>query len=194
MKEFILASGNVHKAQEFEELFDKNILKISAAKIKLEVEENGTTYQQNALIKASTYYQKFKTPVMSDDSGLFVEALPSLLGIYSARFGGPGLEDKDRALLLLEKMKGIPVEKRNAYFTCVLCFYLSPNEIYFFEGRMAGAIANNYCGEYGFGYDPVFIPKELGEDKTVAQAPEWKKLNCHRSHACAHAIKFFKPH
>lgn len=192
MKEFVLGSGNLHKTKEFEELFDKNILQIKAAPSKLDVIESGTTYLQNALIKAEAYYQQFKVPVMSDDSGLNVSALPDDLGIYSARFGGPELSDKERAMLLLEKMKDVPDNERDAYFTCVLCFYLAPNEIYFFEGRMVGSIAYNYCGEHGFGYDPVFVPKELGAHKTVAEVPEWKKLNCHRAHACLHAIKFFK--
>lgn len=192
MKEFILASGNGHKALEFSEQFDSPRLKIIPASKKLEIEETGSTYFQNALIKAQAYYQLFKVPVISDDSGLNVEALENELGIYSARFGGPGLSDKERALLLLEKMKDLGFEKRRASFTCVLCFYLTPQEIYFFEGHMPGSIAFEYKGEHGFGYDPVFIPLHLGGEQTVAQDPSWKKNNCHRAHACQEAKKFFE--
>lgn len=192
MKEFILASGNAHKALEFAEQFDAASLKITSASKKLEIEETGATYFQNALIKAQAYYQLYKVPVLSDDSGLNVEALQDQLGIYSARFGGPGLNDKERAFLLLDKMKGLGNEKRQASFTCVLCFYLSPKEIYFFEGHMPGTIAFEYKGEHGFGYDPVFIPLHLEGGQTVAEVPIWKKNNCHRAHACQEAKKFFE--
>lgn len=187
---FILASGNSHKAEEFSELFDKSILNISAASEKLDVDETGTTYNENAFLKAKAYYDKFQVPVLADDSGLNVAALPEELGIYSARFGGEGLSDKDRALLLLDKLKD--VENRDAYFTCVLCFYISPQEIFFFEGRLNGRIGENYIGDHGFGYDPVFHGLGDFEDKTVAQVPEWKHKNSHRSNACRVAQKFFK--
>ncbi len=188
--DFILASGNSHKAEEFSELFDKSILNISAASEKLDVDETGTTYNENAFLKAKAYYDKFQVPVLADDSGLNVAALPEELGIYSARFGGEGLSDKDRALLLLDKLKNI--ENREAYFTCVLCFYISPQEIFFFEGRLNGRIGENYIGEHGFGYDPVFHGLGEFESKTVAQVPEWKHENSHRSNACRVAQKFFK--
>ncbi|CBW27971.1 conserved hypothetical protein [Halobacteriovorax marinus SJ] len=187
---FILASGNAHKAQEFAELFDTSIIEVSAAAEKLEVEENGTTYNENAFLKAKAYYDKFQVPVLADDSGLNVQALPEELGIYSARFGGPGLDDKDRAMLLLDKMKDI--ENRAAHFTCVLCFYLNPQEIFFFEGRLNGLIGENYIGDHGFGYDPVFHGLGEFESKTVAQVPEWKNENSHRANACKMAEKFFK--
>jgi XTP/dITP diphosphohydrolase len=186
----ILATGNPHKAEEFAELFNKDILEISAAPEKLEVEENGSTYNENAFLKAKAYYDKFKRPVLADDSGLNVQSLPNDLGIRSARFGGDGLDDKDRALLLLEKLKN--EDKRDAYFTCVLCFYFSPQEIFFFEGRLQGFIGKEYKGEHGFGYDPVFHGLGPHEDKTVSEVPEWKHENSHRSKACASAMKFFK--
>ncbi|WP_127718376.1 non-canonical purine NTP pyrophosphatase [Halobacteriovorax sp. HLS] len=187
---FILASGNTHKAQEFSELLDPNILEVSAASEKLEVEENGVSYNENAFLKAKAYYDRFQLPVLSDDSGLNVAAIPNELGIHSARFGGDGLTDKDRALLLLEKMKNI--DNRDANFTCVLCFYLNPQEIFFFEGRLQGKIGREYLGEHGFGYDPIFHGLGPFEDQTVAQVPEWKHENSHRSKACKSALKFFK--
>lgn len=192
MKELILATGNPHKAEEFAELFDSAILKINAAPEKLEVVEDGSTFNENALKKAEAYYNKFKKPVLSDDSGLVVQAIPDELGIYSARFGGEGLTDKDRALHLLEKMAEQTGEGRSAYFVCVLCFYFSPDEIFFFEGRVTGQIGAQYKGEHGFGYDPVFIPEKHDGEASMAELPEWKQLNSHRASACKKASSFFK--
>jgi len=183
----ILASGNTHKAEEFSELFSPEIISVQAAAEKLAVDETGTSYFENALIKATAYYEKFKIPVLSDDSGLEVLGLPGELGIYSARFGGDNLSDKGRAHLLLEKLG----TDRNAYFTCVLCFYFSPAEIFYFEGLMKGSIGHEYKGTAGFGYDPVFIPEEHGSEQTLAELPEWKNKHSHRAIAAGLAQKFF---
>ncbi|MFA6236981.1 MAG: non-canonical purine NTP pyrophosphatase [Bacteriovorax sp.] len=187
--ELILASSNLHKAEEFSELFDPKIITIKAAPHKIEVEENGLSYFENALLKAQAYYNKFKVPVIADDSGLNVSALPDELGIASARFGGTGLKDKDRALLLLDKMAG--KNEREASFTCVLCCYLNEKEIFYFEGRLYGTIGYTYRGDGGFGYDPVFIPTEGEGDLTVAELTEWKSKFSHRALAVGFAQKFF---
>ena len=188
--EFILASSNAHKAQEFSLLFNDSSIDVLAADEKLEVVEDGSTFNENAYLKAQAYFKKFKRPIMSDDSGLVVEALTGELGIHSARFGGKRLLDRERAELLLQRMEG--KSDRRAYFHCSLCFYLSDDEIYFFEGRLAGEISLEYLGDAGFGYDPVFIPEELkGEGLTLAQAPEWKEKNSHRAQACRFATNFW---
>ena len=189
MIELILASGNAHKAEEFSELFNPSILTVKAASKKLDVVEDGLSYFENARLKAEAYYKEFKTPVIADDSGLTVQALPEELGIHSARFGGEGLSDQERAKLLLLKMEG--KEDREAYFTCVLCVYLNEKEIFYFEGRMNGCIAHAYSGNFGFGYDPIFIPSGHPGEDTIAQLPEWKKLNSHRAVASSLALKFF---
>lgn len=190
MNKFILASGNNHKAQEFAQIFDKEVIVVESAPEKLDVVEDGLTYHENALKKAKAYFKKYKTPILADDSGLNVEALPEELGIYSARFGGPGLHDKDRANLLLEKMKDKP--NRKAFFTCVLCFYLDDDTIYFFEGRMDGEISESYDGAHGFGYDPVFKPTGHPSGLTIAQLPEWKDEHSHRAKACQASEIFFR--
>jgi XTP/dITP diphosphohydrolase len=190
MLKFILASGNEHKADEFSKLFDPEVLQINAASEKVSVVEDGVSFHENALKKASHYYEKFKTPVVSDDSGLSVLSLPDELGIHSARFGGEGLSDQDRCELLLKKLEG--VKNRSAYFVCVLCFYLSPKEVYFFEGRMMGSIHSKIEGSEGFGYDPVFLPEGLPGEKTVAQESEWKAKNSHRAQASVSAQRFFR--
>ncbi|GAB4415917.1 MAG: RdgB/HAM1 family non-canonical purine NTP pyrophosphatase [Bacteriovoracaceae bacterium] len=189
--DFILASSNSHKAEEFNVLFQSSPIKVSAAETKIEVDETGESFRENALLKAEAYYKKFKKPTLADDSGLTVLALPDELGIYSARFGGAGLTDRQRAVLLLEKMQDISEGSREAFFTCVLCFYLSPKEIFFFEGRLRGAIGHEYIGEHGFGYDPVFIP-EKGNGKTLAELPELKDQISHRATAVKEAVTFFE--
>ena len=193
--EFLLATSNQHKAEEFSILFDKNVLQINPAPSKLEVEENGTSFFENALIKAKAYYEKFKVPILSDDSGITVAAMPSDLGILSARFGGEGLNDRQRAELLLKRLEEINPEDRSAFFTCVLCFYLGPSEVYYFEGRMHGSIAYSYRGKDGFGYDPIFIPRDYpnnDQDLTVSELISWKNDNSHRALASKSAMKFFR--
>ena len=189
MIHLLLASGNTHKAQEFAELFSPQIITVKAAPEKLEVDETGASYFANALLKAQAYYEKFKVPVLADDSGLSVEALSGELGVMSARFGGEGLSDKERALLLLSRLSD--KQNRNAFFTCVLCIYLNPKEIFYFEGRMKGKIGLTYQGSAGFGYDPVFIPDEHPGEQTVAELPDWKNKNSHRALAVSLAQKFF---
>ena len=184
---FTLASGNSHKGEEFNELFDLDLMGIRSANEKIEVDESGASFTENALIKAKAYYSKYNSPVMSDDSGLVVNALPDELGIRSARFGGDNLSDAQRTQLLLTKMN--ESEDRSAYFTCILCFYLNPDEVFFFEGHCSGSIVKEFRGEYGFGYDPVFLPD--GQEKTFAQDTVWKKSHGHRSKAVAQAHKFF---
>ncbi|MCK6596591.1 MAG: non-canonical purine NTP pyrophosphatase [Bacteriovoracaceae bacterium] len=193
--EFILATGNSHKRDEFAVLFDQEVIRISSPDKKIEVEETGETYVANALLKAEAYYREFKKPILSDDSGLTVEALPDELGVQSARFGGPGLNDRKRAELLLKKLELFKAQhERKAYFTCVLCFYFSPEEIYFFEGRFHGVIAWNYS-ELGddFGYDPVFIPEAKQEEgRAVSELKEWKNAHSHRAIASKYAETFLK--
>ena len=190
--EFILASGNQHKAQEFDELFDHRIIKICSACKSVDVIEDGNNYYENALKKAKAYYDVFKKPVVSDDSGVDVVALPNDLGIYSARFGGENINFNERIEFLLKKMQPFVGEERRASFTCVLCFYLSPDEIYYFSGKITGLLDTQPRGDQGFGYDPVFIPDELKQkDLTYAMAPDWKKDNSHRAKACKKAQDFF---
>ncbi|MFZ4712701.1 MAG: non-canonical purine NTP pyrophosphatase [Bacteriovoracaceae bacterium] len=190
---FFLASTNPHKAEEFNILFRPEILKVLPAPKALEVEENGTTFMQNSFLKAEAYFKAFKSPVVADDSGLCVEALPEDLGVQTARYGGPNLTAKERYELLLRNMLNVPDEKRGAYFVCYLCFYLSSSEVFFFEGRVHGSIAHKAEGSSGFGYDPIFVPRDFKPGgKTLAEIPEWKDVHSHRAVACSLAQKFFQ--
>jgi XTP/dITP diphosphohydrolase len=188
---FLLASGNAHKAEEFKELFT-GILNVSPSPQTLEVDETGETYTENAFLKAKAYYDTYKIPTLADDSGLNVDSLPEILGVKSARFA-PELEsysDKCKLLLTMLTQKNA---SREAHFTCVLCFYLSPDEVYFFEGRVQGKIGTELKGAKGFGYDPIFIPDRKEEDgKSLAELPEWKNEFSHRAKASQSALQFFK--
>lgn len=187
--EFILATQNQHKLKEFNELFDRKTIKVVSPERSLDVEETGQTYHENAFLKAKAYFLEFNSPSMADDSGLDVEALPGLLGIYSARFGGEGLNDRDRCELLLEKLEGQLCRK--AIFTCVLCFYFSHEQIFFFEGKLKGDIGFDLRGEDGFGYDPIFIPDGAALGEALSMNSQWKKEHSHRALASMIAQKFF---
>lgn len=192
MISLILASGNAHKAQEFKELL-QGVLSVSPAPKTLEVDETGTTFTENAFLKAKAYYEAFKTSAMADDSGLTIEPLPDLLGVQSARFAPHLATYPEKNRHLLELLSGQNITTPRAYFTCVLCFYFSPEEVYFFEGRVHGHIGTELKGEGGFGYDPIFIPDRKEEDgKSLAQLPDWKNEFSHRAKAVQAALQFFK--
>ncbi len=191
--ELILASSNLHKAEELTDLLSVGEIKVLAAKNKIEVIEDGTTFMENALKKAVTYYQSSNHPTISDDSGLIVEALPGQLGIHTARFGGEGLSDKERCQKLLEALEDkTSNDMRAAFFICQLCLYVDPKQIFFFEGKVHGYIAKQIEGSDGFGYDPLFIPNDVEGESTLAQLSKWKSNNSHRAKACAELLKFFK--
>jgi XTP/dITP diphosphohydrolase len=191
VKSFLLGTGNAHKAEEFKELFFQT-LTINAAPRTLDVDETANTFIENALIKAKAYYETYKVPSLADDSGLVVEALPDILGVQSARFAPELPAYPDKCQKLIEILNSTHKE-RKAYFVCVLCFYLSPDEIYFFEGIVPGIIGNELKGEKGFGYDPIFIPERKENDgKSLAELSEWKNEFSHRAKAAQAAIEFFK--
>jgi len=188
--EFILASGNTHKAEEFQVLFKDSIL-IKAAPRGLNPDESGKTFAENALIKAKAYYDEFKIPSLADDSGLNITSMPDILGVQSARYREDLPSYKDKCSALLAQLEN--VTQREAFFSCTLCFYLNPSEIYFFEGRVHGEIGFDLKGEKGFGYDPIFIPTRKEKDgASLAQLAEWKNRNSHRAKASEAAIQFFK--
>ena len=189
--ELILASTNKHKAEELQQLLGAADIKIRAAVEKLDVIEDGETFQENALIKAQAYFDRFKCPAVADDSGLVIPAREDILGIYSARFASEYTDYRDKNRILLETIQNLEGEDRKAYFVCYMCFYFSPEEIYFFEGRVHGHIAKETSGSEGFGYDPVFMP-DGQNGKTLAELADWKMKNSHRAKACQEAITFFK--
>jgi len=191
MFNFMLASANGHKAQELQLLFSAAPFSIIPAPEKIAVKEDGKSYYENAFKKAQAYYTHYKVPVVADDSGLEVDALPGELGIHSARFGGEHTSDQEKVNLLLQRMQGLPADQRNAHYTCVLCFYFAPEEVYFFTGELHGQMAVAAQGTDGFGYDPIFMPTELTPD-TLAMHKAWKDQHSHRAKAAQEALAFLR--
>lgn len=161
MKKFIIASNNKGKVAELDRIL--NPLGVTAVTAKSEgislddVEETGTTFAENAYIKASAAFQKTGMSSVADDSGLMVDALNGEPGVYSARYAGENATDEDRIKKLLENMQGIPTEKRTAHFVSSICCIIDENTVITAEGKCSGIIAEQPIGDGGFGYDPVFL-------------------------------------
>ena len=185
MKKFLIASNNQHKVVELNRIL--NPLGINAVTPKEcgvdlgYVEETGTTFAENAEIKAMSAYKKTSMPTVADDSGLMVDALDGRPGVYSARYAGENATDKDRYTKLLTEMKDVPDDKRTAHFVSSICCILDEKTIIKVEGTVEGKIAYQPKGEDGFGYDPVFITKN---GKTFAQlSSDEKDAISHRGNA-----------
>lgn len=191
MKEIILASNNKGKLVELRDKLEKfgiNVISQREAGIELEVEENGTTFSENAKIKAEAIYELTKKAVLADDSGLEVDFLDGQPGVYSHRFAGPDATDQDRNDKILELLKGVPEEKRTARFKCSICYIDEAGNINLFEGVSEGKIGTEPKGDNGFGFDPIFICEK---GKTYAElSREEKSEVSHRGRAIEKLIKF----
>lgn len=147
-----------------------------------EVVEDGLTYRANALKKARTVATWSGRLTLAEDSGLEVAALGGAPGIYTARFGGPGLTSRERCLYLLERLQEVPLTERQAMFRCVAVLADPAGHTLIREGRCGGMIGDTLRGEEGFGYDPLFILPELG--RTMAELePAQKDRVSHRAQA-----------
>lgn len=171
----ILASKNQHKLTELSAILSKHGFEIALESeygLDIEVEETGTTFEENSLLKAEAVMKASGLPVLADDSGLMVDALGGAPGVYSARYGHKS-SDRERTAFLLENMKDVPEEKRTAKFVCVItCLWPDGRKIVA-RGECPGMITREVHGENGFGYDPVFYLPELG--MTYAELPSEKK-------------------
>ena len=166
----VLASHNRNKAQEIQMLLGNQFHVILQQAFDIPpIEETGSTFEENALLKAKAVYDIIGLPVIGDDSGLEVVALNNQPGVYSSRFAGDNASDDDNIDKLLKKMHNIPTEKRTARFRCVVAFLgtSSDDQPVFFEGEWAGYIAKERTGKNGFGYDPVFV--DLQSNLTAAE-------------------------
>ena len=147
----------------------------------IDVEETGTTFEENSFLKADAVMKASGLPVLADDSGLMVDALDGAPGVYSARYGHKA-SDKERTAYLLENMKDVPEERRGAKFVCVITCLFPDGRKIVARGECPGVIARAPHGENGFGYDPVFYLPELG--MTYAELPsEQKNAISHRARA-----------
>ena len=179
----VLASKNAHKLQELQDILSAQSVEVileSAAGVDVEVEETGTTFEENSLLKARAVMEASGLPAIADDSGLMVDALNGAPGVYSARYGGPGLDDAGRYRLLLENMRG--VLDRKCRFVSAITLCMPSGDIVTARGECPGTLAYAPQGENGFGYDPIFFVPE--KKKTFAQlTAEEKNAISHRGRA-----------
>ena len=177
-----LATGNKHKIKEIEKIFKMDnveILSINDGIEIPEVEEDGTTFEENSKKKALEIAKFTNMITISDDSGLCVDALGGAPGVYSARYAGEHGNDLDNNKKLVKELQG--VENRKARFVCVITLAKPTGETYSFRGEVEGDIIDVPQGTEGFGYDPHFFMKEYG--KTLAEIPEIKNKISHRARA-----------
>lgn len=180
----ILASKNPHKLTELSAILSQHGFEIALESeygLDIDVDETGTTFEENSLLKAEAVMKASGMPVLADDSGLMVDALDGAPGVYSARYGHKS-SDGERTAFLLENMKDVPDDKRTAKFVCVItCLWPDGRKIVA-RGECPGVITREVHGENGFGYDPVFYLPELG--MTYAELPsEQKNAISHRARA-----------
>lgn len=157
MKEIVIATGNQHKVQEFKHMLEPlgyQVKCLADFDEKVEINENGTTFEENAMIKAKTIQKAFNVDVIADDSGLAIDYLDGMPGVYSARFMGEDTDYTTKNNALIEKLKD--ADNRNAQFVCVIAYAKKDGTDMLFRGEVHGEITKEIIGEKGFGYDPIF--------------------------------------
>lgn len=185
----VLATTNRHKIDEFRALLaDVPCELIGPANLDLvvEVEETGTTFHENAVLKAIAYAEAANLPALADDSGLEIDALGGEPGVYSARWAGEDTPYEDRFRILFERLTSIADERRTARYHCVIAVAQpAPHGLYtVVDGTLEGRISREACGSGGFGYDPIFYVPEKG--RTVGEmTPAEKHAISHRGRAAA---------
>jgi len=191
--EILIASSNQHKIGEIKSML-QNIpkLKIYSLRdfsISIDVIEDGATLEENAFKKAKASFDVLKLPSISDDTGLFVDALRGEPGIFSARYAGENATYEDNCRKLLKNLEDIPAALRNANFESVICLYVSETVQHYFKGICKGRIISHQLGKNGFGYDPIFMPN--GHEKTFAEMNDKEKNDIsHRGKALKELEKF----
>ena len=186
MKKLIVASNNEHKIKEIKEMlsqFPFEVLSLKEANINIDVEETGSTFMENAEIKASEIFKIANgNMVLADDSGLSVESLNGAPGVFSARFAGEHGDTKANNEKLLYLLEGASEEERKAKFICAMVLIVNEDKIVKVQGEVEGIITAEFRGEEGFGYDPLFFVKEY--NKTFAQmSTKEKNTISHRGRA-----------
>jgi XTP/dITP diphosphohydrolase len=185
MRSLLLATTNRHKLEEFRAIFADlpfHLLSLNDLKLDMDVEETGTTFAENARLKALAYAQASGMLAFADDSGLEIDALGGAPGVSSARFLGPDASYEERFRYILEQLQGLPMERRTARFRCVIALAEPSGYYRSVAGVVEGVIAAAPRGEHGFGYDPIVLIPELG--KTMAElTPEEKNRISHRGRA-----------
>ena len=186
----VLASKNAHKLEEISKIteqFGIELVLQSQLGIDIDVEENGTTFEENSFIKAEAVMKASGLPALADDSGIAVDALNGEPGIYSARYGfDESLDDWGRLQLLLKNMEQVPDGQRQAKFVCVITMVTPEGETIQARGEIHGQLLREARGENGFGYDPIFYYPPLGMTTAEMSAADKNQVS-HR----ANALKVF---
>jgi XTP/dITP diphosphohydrolase len=194
MHTLLLATSNLHKLEEFRAIFSDlhlRLLSLSDLQLTTDVEETGSTFAENAELKARAYAQMSQMLTLADDSGLEIDALGGAPGVHSARYLGKETSYEERFRVILEKLQGLPTDQRSSRFRCVIALAGPSGNILMVEGVVEGVIADRPCGTHGFGYDPIFFLPELG--KTFAELePEHKNRISHRALAAQSARKLLE--
>ena len=182
----VLASKNPHKLVEISKITEKfgfELVLQSELGVDIDVEETGTTFEENSFLKAEAVMKATGLPALADDSGIAVDALNGEPGIYSARYGfDESLNDWDRMMLLLKNTEQVPDGQRQAQFVCVITFVTPEGETIQARGEIHGELTREPRGKNGFGYDPIFFYPPFG--KTTAEvSPEEKNAVSHRGKA-----------
>ena len=182
----VLASKNKKKLEEMDLLLSKMGVKVCSeaeAGVDVEVEETGTTFEENSLLKAKAVMEASGLPAIADDSGLMVDALNGAPGVYSARYGGdPSLDDWGRLLLLLKNMENVPDGQRTGRFVSVITLVYPDGRVIQARGEAEGEILREAHGQGGFGYDPIFYYPPAGKTFAELTAEEKNRVS-HRARA-----------
>ena len=182
----VLASKNKHKLEEISKITEKFGIELvlqSQLGVDIDVEETGTTFEENSFLKADAVMKATGLPALADDSGIAVDALKGAPGVYSARYGfDDSLDDWGRLELLLKNTENVPDGQRQAQFVCVITMVTPDGQTIQARGEIHGELTRQPRGENGFGYDPIFYYPPLG--KTTAElSPEEKNRVSHRANA-----------
>jgi len=182
----VLASKNKHKLVEISKITEKFGMELvlqSELGVDIDVEETGTTFEENSFIKAEAVMKATGLPALADDSGIAVDALNGEPGIYSARYGfDESLDDWGRLLLLLKNTEHVPDGQRQAQFVCVITMVTPEGKTIQARGEIHGELLREARGENGFGYDPIFYYPPFGKS-TAEMDPEEKNAVSHRGNA-----------
>ena len=184
-KRIIFATGNAGKMKEIRAIMDDmgmEILSMKEAGIEVDVEENGKTFEENAIIKAKAIAEHTDDIVLADDSGLEIDYLNKEPGVYSARYMGEDTSYEVKNANLLERLKGVEKSKRTARFVCAIAAVLPDKEVLVTRKTIEGYIGEEPAGENGFGYDPIFYVGEYG-CSTAQLSMEQKNELSHRGKA-----------
>ena len=189
--DLLLATRNQHKTREFTQLLGPNftLRDLTSQHDLPEILETGRSFEENAVIKATTISKIFPHEmVIADDSGLEVRTLESAPGIFSARYAGEKASDRRKVEKLLRELQS--ATERSARFRCVIALAKNGGLITTFTGEVAGTITKSPCGKNGFGYDPIFMPE--GFEETFAELPsETKNAISHRANAVGQLVRYF---